>query len=360
MQRFCTQEYPGAIFLELAPYLIDKERRRLVLRKHFESSYYLTFTYRPPHEITKKAMNLFTPRKDMNLQWKRHCVLRIQPTTLRVSASKLLISPLSDMQTVEYLHSTISMNWHPVIFPENPFFLDRLLPDQTLDMGLTMKLGNDYIPIIGINDFPQSTYPAIFDKLNKAKMEYRWCTRYICLDKEEGIKRTEKAQKSHRGNQVGWLQSFISSATKEPPRQINGGAIVKEEDAAVAQIALDTDEVSLGLYTSNIMVWDPDLKKAKKKAQEVKKLVQGVGFIAKEETFNAFEAWKSMMPGDVTSNIRALPVVSSNFSHVVPLSAIWSGMMENAFAGEITGVSAPHVICSTQDGTPSFELNPRM
>ena len=364
VQRFCTQEYPGANFLELAPYLIDKERERAFrsFGKHFESSYYLTFTYRPPREITKKAMNLFYTEKGHESAVEED-IAYFENTTDDIAgilASKLLISPLSDMQTVEYLHSTISMNWHPVIFPENPFFLDRLLPDQTLDMGLTMKLGNDYIPIIGINDFPQSTYPAIFDKLNKAKMEYRWCTRYICLDKEEGIKRTEKAQKSHRGNQVGWLQSFISSATKEPPRQINGGAIVKEEDAAVAQIALDTDEVSLGLYTSNIMVWDPDLKKAQKKAQEVKKLVQGVGFIAKEETFNAFEAWKSMMPGDVTSNIRALPVVSSNFSHVVPLSAIWSGMMENAFAGEITGVSAPHVICSTQDGTPFFlNLNPR-
>ncbi|HHT04589.1 MAG TPA: hypothetical protein GX005_09770, partial [Bacteroidales bacterium] len=187
-----------------------------------------------------------------------------------------------------------------------------------------------------------------------------WCTRYICLDKEEAIKRAEKAQKNHRGNQVGWMQSFLSSATKEPPRQINGGAIVKEEDAATAQIALDTDEVSLGLYTSNIMVWDSDLKRAHKKAQGIKKLIQSVGFIAKEETFNAFEAWKSMMPGDMTSNIRALPVVSSNFSHVVPLSAIWSGMIENAHAGEITGVSVPHVICSTQDGTPFFlNLNPR-
>jgi type IV secretion system protein VirB4 len=131
-----------------------------------------------------------------------------------------------------------------------------------------MKLGESYIPIIGIVDFPQSTYPAIFDKLNKAKLEYRWSTRYICLDKEEAIKKTEKAQQNHRGNQVGWFQSFIASATKEPPKQINGGAIVKEEDAQAAQISLDTDEVSLGLYTSNIMVWDTDLKRRKRKRRK--------------------------------------------------------------------------------------------
>ncbi len=364
VQRFSTQVYPGGNFTKLAPYLIDKERELAFMSfgKHFESSYYLTFTFRPPREITKKAINLFysDTGHESSLDEDIAHFESTMDDVVGILSTKLLIAPLDDTQTCEYLHSTISMNWHSITYPENPFFLDRLLPDEVLDIGLTMKLGEEYIPIIGIIDFPQSTYPAIFDKLNKAKQEYRWCSRYICLDKEEAIKKTEKAQQNHRGNQVGWFQSFIASTTKEPPKQINGAAIVKEEDAAAAQIAIDTDEVSLGLYTSNIMVWDADLKKAKKKAQDVKKLVQSVGFVAKEETFNALEAWKSMMPGDMTSNIRALPVISSNFSHVVPLSAIWAGMIENNHAGEVTGVDLPHVICSTQDGTPFFlNLNPR-
>lgn len=364
VQRFSTQEYPGGSFTCLAPYLIDKEREQAFrsFGKHFESSYYLTFIYRPPREITKKATNMFYTETGHTSSLEED-IAYFETTTddiVGILATKILIAPLNDSQTCEYLHSTISNNRQSITLPDNPFFLDRLLPDEVLDIGLTMKLGENYIPIIGIVDFPQSTYPAIFDKLNKAKLEYRWSTRYICLDKEEAIKKTEKAQQNHRGNQVGWFQSFIASATKEPPKQINGGAIVKEEDAQAAQIALDTDEVSLGLYTSNIMVWDTDLKKAQKKAQEVKKLVQSVGFIAKDETFNAFEAWKSMMPGDMTSNIRALPVVSSNFSHVVPLSAIWAGMMENEHAGMVSGIDLPHVICSTQDGTPFFlNLNPR-
>jgi len=364
VQRFSTQDYPGSNFDTLAPFLIDKERS-IAFRsfgKHFESSYYLTFTYRPPNEIAQKAVNFFYTETGHENSFEEN-LSYFESTTddiVGILATKMLIAPLTNTQTCEYLHSAISMNWEPLAYPDQPFFLDRLLPDQVLDMALTMQLGDYYIPVVGIMDFPSVTYPAIFDKLNKARLEYRWSTRFICLDKEEAIKKTEKAQKNHRANQVGWLESFMASASKEPPRQINGGAIVKEEDAASAQIALDTDEVSLGLYTSNIMVWDTDFKKAKKKAQEVKKLIQSVGFTAREETFNAFEAWKSMMPGNAEANIRALPVVSSNFSHVVPLSAIWSGMIENEFAGEITGISVPHVTCSTQDGTPFFlNLNPR-
>lgn len=364
VHRFSTQDYPASTFGKVAPYLIDKEREKSFrsFGKHFDSCYYLSFTYRPPREITKKAKGLFYAESVQQASIEEDIAYFVTMTDdiVGILATKILIEPLSDGETCEFLHSSISMNRHPILYPDEPFFMDRLLPDQTLDIGLRMKLGEFYIPIVGITDFPSSTYPAIFNDLNKAKLEYRWSTRYICLDKETALKMTEKSQKNHRGNQVGWFQSFFASMTKEPPKQINGGAIVKEEDAAVAQIAIDTDEVSLGLYTSNIMVWDTDTNKASEKVQRVKEIIQSKGFIAKEETFNAFEAWKSMMPGDVNSNIRAIPVISSTFSHVLPLSAIWSGMMENIHAGEISGVSVPHLVCSTQDGTPFFlNLNPR-
>lgn len=364
VQRFSTQNYPGSSFDQVAPYLIDKEREHSFrsFGKHFDASYFLTFTYRPPAQMIKKTKNLFFSEVSQlsSLEEDLQYFVTTTDDIVGILSTKMLIAPLSDAETVEYLHSSISMNRHPINLPSEPFFIDRILPDQILDIGIQMKLGDYFIPIVGIIDFPSETYPAIFDALNKAKVEYRWVSRYICLDKEEAIKLTEKAQKNHRGNQVGWIQSFFSSMTKEAPTQINAGAIVKEEDASMAQVALDTDEVSLGLYTSNIMVWDTDYHAAMKKVQKVKQIIQSQGFVAKEETFNAFEAWKSMMPGDVTSNIRAIPVISSTFSHVLPLSAIWSGMLDNIHAGEISGVYSPHVICSTQDGTPFFlNLNPR-
>jgi type IV secretion system protein VirB4 len=363
-QRFVTREYPGADFDNLAGYLVDKERETAfrTFGKHFESSYYLTFVYRPPRELTRKAANLFYSQTGYESTMKENAAYFLQQAEdiTGILSAKLLIAPLDNEQTVAYLHSAVSRNWQHIEFPRDPIFLDRLLPDQSLEISLTMKLGEEYIPIIGVMDFPRETYPAIFDSLNKAHLEYRWSTRYICLDKEEGIKKSDKAQKAHRSNKVGWLQAFMAAASKEPVRQVNGGAIVKEEDAAAAQIELDTDEVSLGLYSSNVMVWDRDLQRAKAKAATVKKIIQSTGFTCKEETWNALEAWKSMMPGQAYANIRALPLVSSTFSHVVPLSSIWAGMLNNAFAGEITGCDLPHLVCSTHDGTPFFlNLNPR-
>ena len=52
-QRFSTQEYPAASFTLLAPYLIDRERECSFREagRHFESSYYFTFIYKPPAEM---------------------------------------------------------------------------------------------------------------------------------------------------------------------------------------------------------------------------------------------------------------------------------------------------------------------
>jgi type IV secretion system protein VirB4 len=225
-----------------------------------------------------------------------------------------------------------------------------------------MKLGGNYIPIIGINDFPDETYPAILEPLNRARMEYRWVTRFICLSKEEGKKETAKKEKAHRGSRTTFLQSF-AAATSGPagaePRAVNHAASVKEADSIGAGVEIDTDVASLGYYTSNVMVWDPDYRTALKKAEIAARIINSAGFTCKEEKYNCLEAFISMMPVQPYANYRALPVMSYNLSHVIPLSSVGSGMKYNGHAGRVTGVDLPHITCGTQEGTPFFlSLNP--
>jgi type IV secretion system protein VirB4 len=107
------------------------------------------------------------------------------------------------------------------------------------------------------------------------------------------------------------------------------------------------------------MVWDTSLARAKKKADAVKAIINSAGFTCKEETFNAFESFKSMMPGNVHANYRSLPVMTYSLSHVLPLSSVWAGMRRNDHAGAVSGVDLPHLTCSTAEGTPFFlNLNP--
>ncbi|GHU78527.1 conjugal transfer protein TrbE [Spirochaetia bacterium] len=359
VQRFSSQNYPGGEFEHLAAYLIDKERETAFFRfgSHFESSYYLTFIYKPTSVVGKKVTGLFIQNSDESeTPVKENIAFMVQQSNdiIGILQTKMQIAPLTNEETVHFLHSAVSTNRHYIAFPSDPLFLDKILPDQTLETSLTMKLGPHYIPIVGVCDFPRETYPAIFDGLNKALVEYRWVTRYICMDKDEGLKQAIKTEKAHRGNQTGWLQAFMSNASGEAPKQVSGGAIVKESDAAMVGIEIDTDDVALGYYTSNVMVWDEDFKEAQRKAGVIKQIINNTGFTCKDETFNALEAWKSMMPGQIYANYRSLPVVTSTLSHVIPLSSIWAGMIQNAHAGEITGCDIPHLICSSDDGTAFF------
>jgi hypothetical protein len=58
----------------------------------------------------------------------------------------------------------------------------------------SLKIGEYYVPIMGIMDFPNRTYPAIFDQLNRTMTEFRWTTRFLPLSKELSSKEAEKYQ----------------------------------------------------------------------------------------------------------------------------------------------------------------------
>jgi len=359
-QRFSLQDYPRSKFDFLAPFLIDRERDAAFnsAGRHFDSCYYLTIIWKPPVESVKKLASIFVKSgsqgEGAGLKENVEFFVNESNTVTSLLANNLLIKPLDNEETVAFLHSSVSFNRHEFYFPHTQILLDRVLPDSELDNDSPMKLGDFYIPIVGVNDFPEATYPAILDLLNRARLEYRWVTRYICLGKEEGVKEARKKEKAHRGSRKTFFQTFVEQTSGEATKALNHGASVKEQDSIDAGIEIETDVAALGYLTTCVMVWDKSLKIAEKKAALVKNIVNSCGFTCKDEKYNALEAFKSMMPGQIYANFRALPVMTSNMSHVVPLSSVWSGMRSNIHAFNVTGVDTPHLICSTVEGTPFY------
>ena len=359
-QRYMLQNYPRSRFDALAPFLIDKERDISFnsAGRHFDSSYYLTFIWKPPSENIKKMISLFIKsdnkgEEKASLKQNVEFFVNESNTVVSLLANNLLIQPLDNSETVAFLHSAISFKRHDINFPHNLINLDRILPDSELDNHIPLKLGDCYIPIVGINDFPDETYPAMLDALNRARLPYRWMTRYICSSKEEGVKEAAKKEKFHRGNRITLLQTATTNKG-ETAKTTNHGADIKALDAVAANQEIETDEAALGYLTTCVMVWDPSLKIAKKKADIVKNIINSRGFTCKDETVNAFEAFKSMLPGQIYANYRSLPVMTYNMAHIVPLSSVWAGQRSNQHASLVTGVDTPHVICSTNEGTPFF------
>ena len=360
-QRCQIQDYPKTYFDTLAPYLVDREREASFKSagKHFESVYLLTFTWRPPSEGVKKLTEMFIQSgggsgEGSSIKQNVEFFVNESNSVIGLLSGDLWLKPLDNEETLMYLHSTVSFNRHPIRFKHTQILLDRILPDSELDNTLPMKLGDNYIPIVGINDFPDSSYPAILDSLNRARLEYRWVTRYICLDKEEGKKEAQKKEKHHRGSRTTFLQTFVASTSGEAAKTSNHGASVKESDSIDAYIAIENDEAALGYLTSCVIVWDPDLNKAREKADIVRTIINSKGFTCVDEKYSSLEVWKGALPGQCYANYRALPVMTDTMAHVVPLSSVWTGYGYNEHAYQVTGVGIPHVICSTVEGTPFF------
>jgi type IV secretion system protein VirB4 len=369
VRREVTQDYYGGDFDHKAAFLIDSERRQAFEKTndHYISRYFITLIHKTPNETAERISKLFVKNDDgenkENDLLKEHAAYFLEEanTVLGILANHMAVEPLDNQNTLSFLHSSISfekMNaWN---VPKNAILLDRLLPDTPLHNGSPLILGDYFIPIIGVNDFPSETYPAMFDALNKALVEYRWVTRFICFDKDEAKKYTEKKRKQHEGNRVSFIQSIFGAMSKEGSgKTTNHAALLKANESIETQISIEKDEVGLGIYQSNIMLWDKDRQTAMKKAAYVRNIINTLGFTCKLERFNELECYRGMMPGNYFSGVREIPIVTTNLSHIIPLSAIWAGMPFNKHAFDVTGCGLPHMICSTNSGTPFFlNLNP--
>lgn len=60
---------------------------------------------------------------------------------------------LSDEETLSYLHSTISTKRHKISVPDIPMYLDHVLSDQSLEHGLELRLGENFVRTISISLF---------------------------------------------------------------------------------------------------------------------------------------------------------------------------------------------------------------
>lgn len=363
-QRYTSNEYPGAKFDNPAAFLIDRQREInfSFYGEHFESKYYITFTWQMPDSLTSKAKGLFFQKSNIHdgldtalvQNWIDSFITKTDKITASLS-SRVKIKALNAEECVTYLHSTVSLDWHNMRLPKSyRFFLDHFITDTDLETSMTMKLGKNYIPILAVNDFPSETYPAIFDNLNKCMIPYRWSTRFICMEKNQSLKMIDKYQKRFYSARKSLGQYVLENTMDVHSGRTNQGAMAQESDTGDAQTEVMMDILGYGYYNSNIMVWDENYDKAMEKAKYIAGIIGSAGFSVKEETLNAFFAFLSMQPGNMYANVRQFPLSTGNLSHIIPLSSIWSGMKSNNFTKEIVGIDIPHVICSTDYGIPHF------
>ncbi len=380
VKRYKTKEYPAGEFSNLAGWLIDQRRAENYHKfgEHFTTEYYITFVYQLPSDIDAKTTGLFFKSnqkskntKPKSLFGKTENLPKIQKEVenfldecekvMGTLGVKLWIHRLDNSELFSYIKSSVSLHRQNMIYPDDTFFfLDNYLCDMDVRNSQPLKIGEYYVPVMGIMDFPNKTYPAIFDGLNRTMTEFRWTTRFIPMSKEKSAKEAEKYQNRFYSARKSGMTLFTEMAMNVEIDKENKGALEMEAQASDIQGDIALGEYVLGYYTSNLMVWDKKLDVAKDKARKLQQIVRSCGFSVKEETFNNVQAWLGMMPGNVYANIRRPLISTKNFSNIIPLSSAWQGILYNDFTEETCGSSVPLCTCSTSYGTPFFlNLNVR-
>lgn len=356
-QRHAVGAYPASRFPDAASAMVDAERKADFEEDavHYESSYFLTFAFLPPAEDAARAESwLYEGKAERGVDARealRGFVDRTDRILQLVEAFMPECAWLDDVETLTYLHSTVSTKRYRVRVPETPMYLDALVADQPLTGGLEPRLADAHLRILTVVGFPTATTPGILDDLNRLAFPYRWSTRAILLDKTDATKLLTKIRRQWFSKRKSIAAILKEVMTNEASALVDTDAANKAADADLALQELGADYAGQAYVTATIAVWDNDPRVASEKLRLVEKVIQGRDFTAMPETINAVDAWLGSLPGHVYANVRQPPISTLNLAHMIPLSAVWAGPERDEHFG------APPLLYGKTEGSTPFRFS---
>lgn len=356
-QRRAANHYPDCSFPDAASALVEAERKASFEEAgaHFESTYFLTFTYLPPAEEAARAERWLFEGRETNGLNPQELLTGFVDRTDRILQLIDAFMPeciwLDDAGTLTYLHSTVSTNRHHIRVPETPVYLDALLADQPLTGGLEPRLGTSHLRVLTVTGFPSATTPGLLDDLNQLAFPYRWSTRAILMDKTDAIKLLTRIRRQWFAKRKSLAAILKEVMTNEQSALVDTDAANKAADADLALQELGADHAGIAYVTATVTVWDSDSKTAEEKLRLVEKVIQGRDFTCLPETLNAMDAWLGGLPGHVYANVRQPPVSTLNLAHMIPSSAVWAGPERDEH------LSSPPLLFGKTEGSTPFRFS---
>ncbi len=314
---------------------MEKERRRSFTGlSHFESEYYLTLLYTPPRDRTTKLQEFYIDKeksKDLvSYEILENFIQKVQFFYEEFSLSFIETKVLDPEETLIYLHSCISDNPLECIkIPETTTMLDYYLYDSELLGGLEPKLGDRYMAVLTINNFPDLSYSGILDTLNRLPVSYRWSTRFIPLGKQEALKTLKSYHRKWFAGRLSFFQLISEVFSEKETVNVNRDALNKAEEVQQEIEAVEGDYVSIGYYTSTIILLDKNKEKLNENSNLIKKAINSLGFIVKVENLNSVHGYLGSLPGNIYYNVRQPLLNSLNFVNLLPTTAVWQGNRKN-------------------------------
>lgn len=322
--------------------LIDDERREyfngsdnVAGQRCFSTSTILSVTYKPDLNASKmagsaqsgvasssglgKALEQFQNTLEA-LEDALSAVLHMQRLT-EYTAFYADGEEYTQSDLLSHLQHCISGELQPMRVPETPMYLDALLGSEDLVGGIIPHLGNRHLAVISIDGLPQESYPAMLAELDALPLEYRFSSRFLCLDQYDAVKEINSYRKGWRQQVYRFLDQFFNN----PNARANRDALLMAEDAETALTEVQGGYVGAGYLTSTIVLMHEDQERLQDWTRELRRTVQTLGFGCRIESINALEAWLGTHPGNGYANLRRPMVNTLNLADLLPLATVWTG-----------------------------------
>lgn len=337
-------------FLSAVTRGIDDERRTQYETEdggHFESRFAMVFTFVPPPKMESRATEML---------FEQSADLRDSAGSLHDKIIKKFMASVRDLESqlgsvfegvsrMKCREVQLSPDCEPVVFDELMGFLhfcvtgirqeivrpnagtsaDYVIGSQDFWGGTQPRVGRNHVRVVSIDGFPGKSVPVMLGALNTLPTSYRWNSRFIFLDPEEGRGLLGAVRKKWKQKIRGMKDQFMGTQSGA----VDEDAMEMTKDAQTAMSIAASGVVRFGLYTSTVVLMDEDPHKAQAATEECVKLIRNMGFAARVETVNAVEAYLGSLPGHGYENVRRPPIHSLNLVHFLPTTSTWAGPTKN-------------------------------
>ena len=342
--------------------LIDEERREFFSgNRCFSTNAILTVTYKPNLQAAKLAGKAqagvaTSGALEKALIYFQNMLEELEDALSAVLyMDRLLEYSMPDADSEDWLQSDllshiqhcVSGELQPMLVPKTPMYLDALLGSDDLVGGIIPRLGNRHLAVIALDGLPQESYPAMLRDLDALGLEYRFSSRFICLDQYDAAKEINSYRKGWRQQVYRFLDQFFNN----PNARANRDALLMAEDAETALTEVQGGYVSAGYLTSCIVLMHENQERLQDWARDLRRTVQTLGFSCRIESVNALEAWLGTHPGNSYANLRRPMVNTLNLADLLPLSSVWTGSPVNP-CPFYPPDSRPLAVLMTDNSTP--------
>jgi type IV secretion system protein TrbE len=365
--------YPAiGAFPDRTSALIDAERREQYQSegRHFETLYTLTLTFLPPLRQASKLADMMYDDEHRDRSEQGLANRLLEQFREQIDDFESALSSVFPMRRMCSIHDTdptgrprvtdaflqflefcVSGVQRPVQLPSLPMYLDAIIGAHPFAAGISPRVGDKHIKVIGLDGFPQDSYPGILHVLDELDFPYRWSTRFIFLDTYQAKGVINSVRRRWQQKQRGLKDQMFNTSRGA----VDLDAVRMTQDTEQALGEAESNAVKFGYYTSCIVLMHEDPQVLDDQAREVRKRILDFGFGARIEDVNSVEAYLGSIPAHGYPNVRRPIMHTLNLADLLPITAVWSGMDSNPCP--FYPQPAPPLLYAATTGSTPFRLS---